>query len=371
MALTIHLHGQFESQTLAINGTLKEADPQRYSVHFFEPGYYGSILQINNALKSDDGFYQCSIEYNKNGAPETVSAETEVTITLYLPAPDYPICTVPSLTLVVGSRTTFTCEAGESFPPIVILLQLQRQDGTLISHTEGTLTMPITHDDDGAIITCLLTSQKFPDFKRMCSAGPLTIVETTSDLPPSSPLMTSSLMLPSVSKFTSVSSLMSQSMPTSLSTSQMVSSTSSLSSTSSSRLMTPSSSSSQITPSGSPSQMKISSDLENNVLIWSIIGALLGTILILFFITLTICRIRRLKSAKSSEKSNETRPLEILAKKPSMADHEYNETPRNHGYDDTDLESLGPTYAELHKGNTLKFAQIMDNTKGKLKEIDD
>ena len=79
-----------KNKTLAVNETLTaQADPTRHSIYFG-----GSMLQIVNAIKADEGEYQCQVEYYSNGTLQTQMGDRILTLTDYLPASNYPECSV-------------------------------------------------------------------------------------------------------------------------------------------------------------------------------------------------------------------------------------------------------------------------------------
>ena len=240
------------NKTLAVNGTLTaQADPTRHSIHF-----WGSSLQIVNAIKADEGEYQCQVDYYLSGSFQTENGSKTVDKIPYLPAPDYPKCTIKSSTssLLDRSDTLFQCEVGHSSPSVKVNLTLERQDGSIRQLGNTSVTGTITLKDDGAMFVCHMTSDTFPTAYRNCSAGPLAIVESSSN-----PSTTSGSPIPSSSP-----------PPSSL-----------------------------MTSSSSPSSKMVANASSSNILLWSLVGSLLASFVILLIVALTINRIQHIRTAKA------------------------------------------------------------------------
>ena len=139
-----------------------------------------SQLYIYNALKADEGNYTCRLN---------VSSQTSIYLQVdsYLPPLDFPKCSIePQLSVVAGTNITFTCEPGDSNPPVNLNLTLHRPDGSDSLLDAATTAIQVTAEDNGTMFTCQMTSDTFHRAPhRNCSAGPLIITQVASA--PSSP----------------------------------------------------------------------------------------------------------------------------------------------------------------------------------------
>ena len=65
------------------------------------------------------------------------------------------------------------CAAGESSPPVNLVLTLQTPDGSDIELGNTDVTRQVTMDHDNSIFVCNMTSETFPQAHRTCTAGPI------------------------------------------------------------------------------------------------------------------------------------------------------------------------------------------------------
>ena len=256
---------KFENKTLAVNETLKDVNATRHSMSiFFQGDYIVSQIQIINMLKADAGTYQCKVNYFLHETLQTEIGDTKISVIYYLPDSNYPECSIqPSFN---ESDILLICEVGESFPPVRLNLTLERQDGTLTQLGNTSTTRTINFEDDGAMFVCQMTSGKFPTANRMCFAGPLTVVKPPHPYPS-----------------TTLGSLIPSSPPRS------------------SLMPSPSPPRSSLVPLPSSSSQMTASSSTSNILLWSLVGGLLASFVILLIVALTINRIQHLRTAKASK----------------------------------------------------------------------
>ena len=95
----------------------------------------------------------------------------------YLPPLDFPKCSVePELGVVNGTDVTFTCEPGDSNPPVNLNLMLHRPDGSGLLLGAASTTTQVTAEDNGSVFVCQMKSDTFyRASERNCSAGPVRI----------------------------------------------------------------------------------------------------------------------------------------------------------------------------------------------------
>ena len=110
----------------------------------------------------------------------------------FLPPLNYPLCSIrPNKTVSNGNLVEFKCIIGETTERITLKWTLQSHDGSIIDLGDGTATesylsarKTVTSEDNNSMFICLMTSETFPTVYRICSAGPLVIIEekpTTSE----------------------------------------------------------------------------------------------------------------------------------------------------------------------------------------------
>ena len=179
---TPNIQWLFMDVIIVENDQLKAGDPSRHDLGYYS--YYTqnnetsvtSLLHIYNALKADEGNYTCRLN---------VSSQTSIYLQVdsYLPPLDFPKCSVePQLSVVAGTNITFTCEPGDSSPPVNLNLTLHRPDGSDPLLDAATTAIQVTAEDNGTMFTCQMTSGTFHRAPhRNCSAGPLIIAQAPTD----------------------------------------------------------------------------------------------------------------------------------------------------------------------------------------------
>ena len=164
----------FKDEILSENGQLIDADPFKYNAgnrSNTQDGvtYVTSYVSIFNALKADVGNYTCHRSSQKSSI--------FVQVDEYLPPLDFPKCNIePELTVVNGTDVTFTCEPGDSNPPVKLNLTLHRPDGSVLLLGVAPTTRQVTTEDNGSVFVCQMKSDTFyRASERNCSAGPVRI----------------------------------------------------------------------------------------------------------------------------------------------------------------------------------------------------
>ena len=174
----------FAGEILSENDKLIATNSSRYSL-----SWGGYLLSITNAVKEDEGAYECLLEYTLYGGNET---ETEsqlrvVEIVSYLPSLNYPECnhvidTPDNVSSV--SEVSFNCTVGESAAEIDLELYLKRSDGSIVFLGKNSIVnFAATEVDNGALLICNMTSTTFPTADRSCFAGPLALYPDTVSSP--------------------------------------------------------------------------------------------------------------------------------------------------------------------------------------------
>ncbi|XP_072028978.1 uncharacterized protein [Amphiura filiformis] len=176
---------EFGGRTLAQGSRLIDADPSRYNVT-----QDGHILVIRNAIKNDGGLYTCYI-YDSTDNTITKSMTTHVMVGTYLPATDFPRCSIhPNLTFTSGGNLTFGCAMGESSNAgIELELMLKRRDGSYKSISSETLQRTATLEDSGSTYICKMRSSTFPTALRHCISGPIMLKHKRKVSTPPAPLL--------------------------------------------------------------------------------------------------------------------------------------------------------------------------------------
>ena len=178
----------FGGKILAENDKLIEADPLRYSVwhkYNYPQRGVGNLLQITNLMKEDAGVYECQlVDHLTNN---TILRSTSTSLTFYLPASDYPKCSIsPSTDITAMTNVTFTCISGMGLPitTLNLNLTLQSQNNSSVELRYGvgdiTVIRTLTSADDNATFVCEMTSETFPTAYRKCSIGPVTVTKEKS-----------------------------------------------------------------------------------------------------------------------------------------------------------------------------------------------
>ena len=172
---------QFSNRTITENAAIVVADPSRYMLEFphVKSGVtFQTELHINHVVKSDEGSYQCQIEYQLHGKVYKAHEEAFLKVKFYLPPPIYPECSIePTTALITGDYVTFNCAVGDSNPEVDLQLTLQMQDGSTIDLGHKTKTKRVKSLYNNVTFICHMSSNFFTSSSRSCSVDPVTVQE--------------------------------------------------------------------------------------------------------------------------------------------------------------------------------------------------
>ena len=171
-AININHRWKFNKTALTKNSKVL-VTPSRYSVRYKNGSENVYTLTIQNPIKADEGVYICRMKYTLGNSTNPDSKDVAVTINSYLPALNYPLCSVkPSKTST--SRKDVKCKVGETTANITLNLTLQSYDGSITllgeHNAKGNFTVEKTVSiKDNAVFRCQMTSTTFPTADRNCS----------------------------------------------------------------------------------------------------------------------------------------------------------------------------------------------------------
>ena len=166
---------------------LKRADTSpRYHVSYMphqqNPRTYISNLIIYNAVKQDEGLYQCRVEYVEDSIVKYLMDDITIDIAEYLPAENYPECTLKNSNgSLTANSVTFTCLVGDSNPSVDLTLALNRTDGSENQFGEesysgnASATIQVPASEENVTFICYMTSDLFKTAYRTCSVGPINV----------------------------------------------------------------------------------------------------------------------------------------------------------------------------------------------------
>ncbi|XP_072031294.1 uncharacterized protein [Amphiura filiformis] len=148
--------------------------PDRSSVYF---------LTMTDIIEDDQGEYICRVI---DVTESSRINEDSLNVELYsLPSNQYPICnSIPNqpIALNIGDRMTLKCTSEKGIPTVQMKWRNTNSAGYLSSYEtmDGNLIRSevITEVDqsfNGAVFQCEITSDGFPDWKRICIIGPITV----------------------------------------------------------------------------------------------------------------------------------------------------------------------------------------------------
>ena len=143
--------------------------------------YFLTMMDISD---NDKGRYLCKIfDFSRL----IYIAEDSMDVQIYsLPPQIYPLCStiVPNQPIAVsaGDILTLKCTSEKGVPPIVTkwmntktaryIATTNKTDGNLV-HSESSFL--VDSSLQGALFSCEITSSGFPDWKRTCTIGPVTV----------------------------------------------------------------------------------------------------------------------------------------------------------------------------------------------------
>ncbi len=174
------------------NGNIIDQPAERPNVFLATRAFPGGsttyFVTIVNGNDLDQGDYICRVNDMSKGSR---IAEDSITIELYsLPAKGSPMCdSVPGKPLIVniGDRLTLKCTSDKGVPTVHIkwknlkssayLPSYETIDGNVI---RSDITIDIDTSLNGAMFMCELTTEGYPDWKRTCMVGPVSLHNSLS-----------------------------------------------------------------------------------------------------------------------------------------------------------------------------------------------
>ena len=176
-----------DGKEMFVNG-LKRADTSpryhvRYTPHQQNPRTYISQLTIYNAVKQDEGLYQCQVEYVEDNIIKYLMDDITINIAEYLPAENYPECSIANSDgSLTANSVIFTCLVGDSNPSVDLTLALNRTDGSEHQFGEesynsnASATIQVPASEGNVTFICYMTSELFKTAQRTCTVGPITVL---------------------------------------------------------------------------------------------------------------------------------------------------------------------------------------------------
>ena len=149
----------------------------------FSDGSVIYFVTIADVSDNDQGKYICkAFDFSKL----TYFEEDSIDIKIYsYPARIYPLCSsIPNqpVTVSVDDTLSLKCTSEKSFPPILTkwmntktaryIATRNETKGNLV-HTESSIL--VDNSLQGTVFSCEITSTGFPDWKRTCAVGPITV----------------------------------------------------------------------------------------------------------------------------------------------------------------------------------------------------
>ena len=178
----------FNHTELAVNRNRKSISLRHIFTYYQaseNPSSFTLQLNINNAVKQDEGLYECQMNYLQGGNNYNISDTAYVTIYQYLPASNYPECSIePTNVFVDGGLATFTCIVGDSKPDVDLELKFIKTDGFEYQIGDasfsgnGSITFVVNTNDNITRLVCYMTSDTFPTVYRRCYVGLIVDVQS-------------------------------------------------------------------------------------------------------------------------------------------------------------------------------------------------
>ena len=175
-----------DGKELFVNGMKRADTSPRYRVSYMphqqNPRTYISQLNINNAVKQDEGLYQCQVEYMEDNITKYLMDDITINIAHYLPAENYPQCSIAySDGSLIANSVTFTCLVGDSNPSVNLTLEMNRTDGSENQFGEesysgnASATIQVPASEGNVTFICYMTSDLFKTAYRTCLVGPINV----------------------------------------------------------------------------------------------------------------------------------------------------------------------------------------------------
>ena len=195
----------YDGNELFVNEVKRADTSSRYHVtympHKQEPRTYVSQLSIYNAVKQDEGMYQCRVDYVEDNTVKLFMDDIFIKIVEYLPAETYPECSLKYTDhSFIAESVTFTCLVGDSNPSVTLKVALNRTNGSEISigddfyNGNASATIKVSNSENELTFVCYMTSDLFKTAFRTCSVGPINVTDFLGPitvLPKETPLTSS------------------------------------------------------------------------------------------------------------------------------------------------------------------------------------
>ena len=149
----------------------------------FSDGSLIYFLTVVDVSSDDKGEYMCKV---MDLSKYTYVAEDSINVNIYsYPADMYPLCTsIPNeqITLRVHDTLTLKCTSEIVVPTIQMKWINIKSSSDVFSQTiteenlqHAEASVPVDETLQGAVFTCEISSIGFPDWKRTCAVGPITV----------------------------------------------------------------------------------------------------------------------------------------------------------------------------------------------------
>ena len=192
--------GGEKETVISIGKTLLNDDDTRVFIaeRLLLDGSVVFFLSVTDVTAEDQGHYTCTL---KSSNLDQILLRESVTIDLdYFPGDTSPVCWPPQIPeLIEGEVAVLNCSSEKGNPTVDITwnqggqdMMEFREDAETRIITEGAMIYSVLRfiprlSDNSAVFLCRITSPAFPDVKRECHVGPVTVTPNPNGPPSRKP----------------------------------------------------------------------------------------------------------------------------------------------------------------------------------------
>ncbi len=184
---TLHIYRRTstsgKSEQLSVDGDVLQKVDDRVFLAFrqLEDQSVIYFLSIMEVTKDDQGLYSCKLITKEGSIREVANDTANISVTYFPPETD-PVCSsLQSNRVLEGTVVNLSCSSEIANPTVSIAwtttsgAKFGSKPRVVNNRIHTSLTITLSRRDNDVVFLCDITSNAFPDMKRQCHIGPVTV----------------------------------------------------------------------------------------------------------------------------------------------------------------------------------------------------